>query len=87
MISRDIADPVLRSFRVPVHIRLRQKVDDLNDRLAQQSKTIAEQGQEIASLNKRLRFAEREAAELRAYAESVVPDEGGGDAVASAQTA
>lgn len=60
--NETITDPVLRSFRQPVVLRLREKIDELRGVIDAQSATIARYGREVKRLEKELRAAREELA-------------------------
>ena len=52
--NESVTDPVLRSFRQPVTIRLRAKLDEKCAVIDAQAGTIAKQGRELSRLRKEL---------------------------------
>lgn len=61
-LNEQLHDPTLRSFRQPLTIRLREKIDELRGVINAQATAIAKQGRENAELQRELRRTRRELA-------------------------
>lgn len=74
--NESLTDPVLRSFRQPLVVRLREKVDELRGTIDAQAATIARMGRREKQLERELRIAKEE---LAMVTRAITSGKGGGN--------
>lgn len=66
--NESLNDPILRTFRKPLTLRLREKLDELRSVVDAQSAALAKMGRERTTMERDLRRANRELAKARVRA-------------------
>jgi chromosome segregation ATPase len=89
-LNEHLNDPILRTFRKPITVRLREKLDELRAVTDAQSAALAKMGRERATMERDLRRANRELAKARVRANRaeslLMHNAAGGDAEAVTAT-
>jgi chromosome segregation ATPase len=75
-LNESISDPRLRTFRMPITVRLREKLDAQRDALDAQAATIHKQSRDITRLERDLKRARKQINRITAEAEALLSAKG-----------